>query len=86
MRVLLRILRADFTLVEDYKYRSSARLACPITVFGGAEDRRITTAQLEAWSMETSAPCTLHLLPGGHFFMDTARTQLLALIRQGLEA
>ncbi len=86
MRVLLRILRADFTLVEDYKYRASARLSCPITVFGGAEDGRITAAQLEAWSLETSARCAVHILPGGHFFIDSARSELLALIRQNLGA
>jgi surfactin synthase thioesterase subunit len=86
MRVLLRILRADFTLVEDYQYRASAKLACPITVFGGLDDRRITTAQLEAWSLETSDRCTVHLVPGGHFFIDSARAELLALIRQELGA
>jgi surfactin synthase thioesterase subunit len=86
MRVLLRILRADFTLVEDYKYRGRAKLACPITVFGGLDDSPITTAQLQAWSLETSDRCTLHLVPGGHFFIDSARAELLALVRQELGA
>jgi surfactin synthase thioesterase subunit len=86
LSVLLRILRADFTLVEDYKYRAPAKLACPITVFGGLDDGVITTDQLEAWSMETSDRCTLHLVPGGHFFIDSARAELLALIRRELEA
>ena len=86
MRVLLRILRADFTLVEDYKYRTLARLSCPITVFGGADDSRITAAQLEAWSLETSARCAVHVLPGGHFFIDSARSELLALIREELRS
>jgi medium-chain acyl-[acyl-carrier-protein] hydrolase len=84
MRVLLRILRADFTIVEAYTYRAQSRLACPITVFGGSDDDRITAGQLEAWSMETSDRCTIHLVSGGHFFMDSARAQLLALIRQEL--
>jgi surfactin synthase thioesterase subunit len=86
MRVLLRNLRADFTLVEDYKYRAQSKLACPITVFGGVDDGRITTAQLEAWSMETSDRCALQLVPGGHFFMDSARAELLALICRELGA
>jgi surfactin synthase thioesterase subunit len=86
MSILLPILRADFTLVEDYRYRHPTKLTCPITVFGGLDDSRITTAQLEAWSMETSDRCTCHLVPGGHFFMDSARAELLAVIRQELEA
>jgi medium-chain acyl-[acyl-carrier-protein] hydrolase len=86
MRVLLRILRADFTLVEDYKYRTPAKLSCPITVFGGLDDDQTTLAQLEAWSKETSDRFSLHLVPGGHFFIDSARVELLALIRQQLGA
>jgi surfactin synthase thioesterase subunit len=70
--------------VEDYRYRAPAKLGCPITVFGGLDDGRITSAQLEAWSMETSDRCTLHLVPGGHFFIDSARAELLALIRREL--
>jgi medium-chain acyl-[acyl-carrier-protein] hydrolase len=86
MRIFLRILRADFTLVEDYRYRTPPRLDCPITAFGGADDTRITAAQIETWSKETSGSFSLHVLPGGHFFMDSARAELLALIRQGMDA
>jgi surfactin synthase thioesterase subunit len=83
MRVLLPMLRADFTLVEDYKYRATAKLSCPITVFGGTEDK-LTKEQLEAWSKETIAPTTVHFLPGGHFFMDSARKELVAFILNDL--
>ena len=86
MKVLLRILRADFTLVEDYQYRASAGLTCPITVFGGVDDSRITTAELQAWSEETSGRFTLRRLPGGHFFIDSARAELVGLIRQEMGA
>lgn len=79
MRVLLPMLRADFTLVENYKYRATAKLSCPITVFGGKDDK-LPRDQLEAWSNETTAACTVHLLPGGHFFMDSAREELVAFI------
>jgi medium-chain acyl-[acyl-carrier-protein] hydrolase len=86
MRVLLRILRADFTLVEDYHYHASPPLGCPITVFGGVDDARVSPTQLRAWCAETTARCTLHLLPGGHFFMDSARGELLAMISRELGA
>jgi medium-chain acyl-[acyl-carrier-protein] hydrolase len=86
MRVLLRVLRADFMIVEAYRYRAPAPLPCPITAFGGTEDDRITLPQLEAWAKETSSRFVLHLLPGGHFFIDSARAALLALIRQEMDA
>src|SRR5271165_1092250 len=84
-RVLLRTLRADFTLVEDYHHRATARLACPITAFGGADDKQITREQLEAWSAETTSRFQLHLLPGGHFFVNSSREEMLAVIRSNLD-
>jgi medium-chain acyl-[acyl-carrier-protein] hydrolase len=82
MAVLLRTLRGDFTLVEDYRYRATGRLRCPVTAFGGRDDRQIAREQLEAWSLETSETFDLQQLPGGHFFLNEARRELLAIIRQ----
>jgi surfactin synthase thioesterase subunit len=82
MAVLLRTLRGDFTLVEDYRYRATGRLSCPVTAFGGRDDRQIAREQLEAWSLETSEAFELRLLPGGHFFLNEARRELLAIIRE----
>jgi medium-chain acyl-[acyl-carrier-protein] hydrolase len=85
MAVLLRRFRADFALVEAYKYWAKNRLACPITTFGGADDRQIASEQLRAWETETSNRFRLHLLPGGHFFLHDCRAEMLALIQAELE-
>jgi len=82
--VLLRTLRGDFTLVEDYHYRARRMLSCPVTAFGGREDRQIDREQLAAWSCETSGTFDLHLLPGGHFFLQDSRRPLLGIIRRQL--
>ena len=84
MSLLLRRLRGDFTLAEDYRYRGDSRLDCPITAFGGLEDRLVGREQLQAWSLETSAGFDLQMLPGGHFFVNDARPSMLAIIRERL--
>ncbi len=86
MAVLLRTLRADFTLTEAYRYRAIGRLPCPITAFGGDKDRHIVREDLAAWAAETTNRFRLYLLPGGHFFLDEAREELLTLIRRALAA
>lgn len=86
MAIVLPMLRADFTLAENYRYRATARLACPITAFGGLHDSQITRPQLDAWSSETSAAFRLHMLAGGHLFLNSARPDLLSLIRAQLAA
>jgi len=85
MRVLLRRLRADFTLVEDYRYRAERRLVSPITAFGGTEDRRITRELVEAWSAETSGSFKVCMLPGDHFFVNSSRADLISIICAQLE-
>lgn len=82
--LLLRTLRADFTLVEDYRYHAADRLACPVTALGGMDDQKIPREQLSAWSLESSGPFDLRLLPGGHFFLNESRRELLAIIRDRL--
>jgi surfactin synthase thioesterase subunit len=82
--VLLRTLRGDFTLVEDYHYRATGMLACPVTAFGGSDDMGIAREQLEAWSAETTNRFRLHILPGGHFFLQNSREELLSVIRAEL--
>ena len=86
MTIVLPVLRADFTRVENYRYGPTARLACPITAFGGLLDSQITRAQRDAWSSETSAAFRLHLPAGGHLFVNSARSELLSLIRAQLAA
>jgi medium-chain acyl-[acyl-carrier-protein] hydrolase len=80
MALLLRTLRADFTLVEDYRYRAAGPLPCPVVAFAGTEDREVTGEQAAAWSTETTGGFALHLLPGGHFFLKSAERELLALM------
>ena len=74
------LLRADFTLVEIYQYRERAPLPCPIVAFGGDADPQVTEDELRAWQQLTQSNFALHLLPGGHFYLNEQRAQLLALV------
>ncbi len=77
-------LRADFALCESYRYTPRAPLECPITAFGGTEDREVDKQQLEPWGEETRSAFSLQLLPGDHFFLHSEETTLLALITEHL--
>lgn len=77
-------LRADFALYESYRYTPRAPLECPITGFGGMQDREADRQQLEPWGEETRSEFSLHLLRGDHFFLHSAETTLLALITRHL--
>lgn len=85
MALLLPVLRADFSLLESYRYQPHPQLLrCPITAFGGLEDQDIELEQLRPWEDETYSRFVLHVLPGDHFFLHQSETELLTLLKQQL--
>jgi surfactin synthase thioesterase subunit len=86
MRVLLPILRADVTLCETYAHLPDAPLACAISVFGGLDDPSAGPDALAAWRVHTRHTFRLHLLPGDHFFPQTARPLILRALADDLHA
>lgn len=77
IELMLPTLRADFTVYETYRYDEAPALACPITAFGGREDPRVPRPALEAWSAQTTGRFELRMFDGDHFFLNTARADLL---------
>jgi medium-chain acyl-[acyl-carrier-protein] hydrolase len=66
---LIDCLRADFTLWEQYVYQPRPPLDCPITVFGGDKDQRVTLGELAEWRAHTTEQLRLQVFDGGHFFV-----------------
>ena len=84
LALLLPVLRADITLENQYRFTAKKRLACPITVFGGLQDKAVSRADLDAWREQTSSTFTLHMLPGDHFFLTNPNNPLLSTIARDL--
>lgn len=84
MQVLAPVLRADFSVCETYAYTSGEPLDCPITAFGGLQDRETSRAELEAWRKQTQKPFQLHMFEGDHFFFFSARESILHIVNQDL--
>ena len=85
MQLLLPTLRADFAISETYVYTASTFLLdCPITAFGGLQDQYSNYDSLEAWREQTSGTFLVQMLPGTHFFLNSAQPLLLQLLSQEL--
>ena len=84
MELLLPLLRADFELIQTYKYVPKAPLHCPVTVIGGSEDDEVSDDKLTGWREHTTGEFSLRIVPGDHFFINTARPQVLELIARSL--
>ena len=70
MEVFLPLLRSDIGLSETYVYDHEAPLDCPITAFGGLEDKEVSREELAAWYDQTRSRFNIQMFPGGHFFLN----------------
>lgn len=77
LQLLLPTVRADFEALETYIYRAQPLLECPIAAFGGLSDTETNIDNLEAWANQTTAAFSLQMLPGEHFFLSSAQSQVL---------
>lgn len=85
MDLFLPLLRADWEILGTYVYAEGPPLCCPITAFGGREDREVDREALGAWDRQTTGPFRLEMVPGGHLFLrGDAQPQLLATLTSDL--
>lgn len=84
LELLLPTLRADIAAVESYVYAPGAALDCPISCLGGMEDSAAGAVDLAAWRDETRGAYSLRMFPGAHFFVQSARAQVLAAVHEDL--
>lgn len=84
MEMLLPAIRADLSVVENHSYSVVPTLSCPVSVFGGTEDGDVGADVLARWSEVTTGPSDCRMFPGGHFFLHSARTAVLAAVTDQL--
>lgn len=84
MKLLVPLLRAELKLCQTYAYEPGPPLDCPISVFGGVDDGEVSQEELESWRPYTSGTFSLRMLPGDHFFIQTAQAQLLDMVSEDL--
>jgi len=85
LQLVIPVLRADFAVNETYVYLPERSLDCPITAFGGLQDDSTNHERLEAWQEHTTAGFVLRMLPGDHFYINSAQELLLGSLYKDLE-
>lgn len=82
---VLPTLRADFELIQTYRYTSKPPLTCPIRAFVGSEDPDVLLQDVEPWGTYTSGSFNSTVVPGDHFYLDRRQILLLQQIRVELD-
>jgi surfactin synthase thioesterase subunit len=84
LELIMPTLRADFRAAETYVPAKRPKLDIPIAAYGGLLDPDVSRDQLQAWANETTAPCTVRMFPGNHFFLRSAPDNVVATLVRDL--
>jgi surfactin synthase thioesterase subunit len=84
INLLLPILRADCTAHETYECEDQPPFDFPIWVYGGLGDETVERERLDAWAIHTTGECRVHMIMGGHLFVDEMPDQLLQSLARRL--
>lgn len=84
MRLLIPILRADFSVNETYVYVEEEPIDAGISAFGGLGDHEVIREDLEAWREHTRGRFRVRMLPGDHFFIHSGKDLILESVSRDL--
>lgn len=71
-------LRADVEVFETYAPLTDRRVTCPVTVYGGDDDRGPRPELLSGWQRLAERTISVRTFPGGHFYLNDERRELCA--------
>lgn len=80
MNLMIPLLKADFAVLETYVFLPGPPFSCPISVFGGLQDPKVSRDDLEAWREHTQSTFSLRMFPGDHFYFNTCKQLLLEMM------
>lgn len=77
----LPILRNDFSLLDAYNPSPKSTLTCPLTLFWGKNDSKVTLDETKKWHSWTQGQTICHAIDGDHFFLHQP-TKILEKIEE----
>ena len=84
LELILPKLRADFELIQTYRYSPRPPLRCPITALGGIDDKHVKPEELKAWNSMSTGTFHLQMLPGDHFFVQSSEAMVVKTVKERL--
>jgi len=85
LALMLPMLRADFEIYANYRYRETVPLQSSIVAIRGARDAYVSHRSQLEWKRHTDRQFSFHTIPGPHLFMVDSSRALLALVNSYLQ-
>ncbi len=86
LELVLSVIRADYCIVDDYRYAPEPPLACSISAHYGQDDILANASEVEAWREHTEGSFSSHGHTGDHFFVNEHRASIQGIVERALQA
>jgi len=83
IRYYMPMIRADFQILENYRWRERPPLPVNTSIWAGAQDPRVPVGLVHRWHELFSGESRLSHFPGGHMFIDRPSTKSQCLAELG---
>ncbi|MEV6758133.1 alpha/beta fold hydrolase [Streptomyces sp. NPDC051214] len=84
LATVLPAVRSDYRAAETYAFTPGPPLTCPITALTGGSDPKASVAEVRDWRAHSAGGFTLRVFPGGHFFIEECRDDIVEIITDSL--
>lgn len=74
------LMRADCAMTDGYVWNPGIPLRANLSAFAGAADPHVHLHEIDAWRAHTRGVFRIHMFPGNHFFIKSARRMVVELI------
>jgi surfactin synthase thioesterase subunit len=82
---VLTVTRNDYRAVETYVHLPAPPMDCPITVLVGDSDPQVSVDEAAAWAEHSEGPFGMHVLPGGHFYVNDQWPRVTGIVAAALD-
>lgn len=85
-KLILPMLRADYSLLENYRLQKLVQLSCPLLTCAGKEDTEVTPEQIQCWQDLVCEKIQHEVFSGDHFYLMSpqAQCQLVSVVNDYL--
>lgn len=80
------IVRADLQINDQYDFSEKPPLPVPLVALAGRGDRQFSVRDVHAWRELSSGATAVHEFDGDHFFIESARNEVSALLYEYLNS
>lgn len=82
VELLLPMLRADFSMAENYQHQINSKVYAPIIALGSKGDIWLTPQSISEWSQKTDGSFSSHWFEGGHLYLNQETEPLVRYIQE----